>query len=393
MNLYLPIKIALRCIIHQRSGRFAGFIALLSVIGIAIGVGALITVSTVMQSLQGRLKSTVLNNTPHITVYTTPDHMRDLLKLPHVNAAAPFINRTAVVKSGDDVALVNVQGLDAKNLFIVSDSHTENFLPRSMPGTGSYALIADAALFNRFHFVFDQKIKLISTVNARYTPAGLTPSSRIFTLIDYQPSLRDTLILNAVGDLEDVRRLFRLKDSEVCVRLWLDDPMNFEETEKALQAMNLNFEDWRSQQGDFFRSVAMEKLSMTIMLCLIVIVAAFNILSSLSMSVSSRIHDIAVLKTLGMRSSSILYSFMLQGLILGGAGALIGIALGIILSLNSNALLILLGVPAGNSLPVSPDPIRIFVIAISAVLLSLICTLYPAIKAASADPASNLNKA
>ena len=121
--------------------------------------------------------------------------------------------------------------------------------------------------------------------------------------------------------------------------------------------------------------------------------AAFNILSSLSMSVSSRIHDIAVLKTLGMRSSSILYSFMLQGLILGGAGALIGIALGIILSLNSNALLILLGVPAGNSLPVSPDPIRIFVIAISAVLLSLICTIYPAIKAASADPASNLNKA
>lgn len=393
MNFYLPFKLAVHCIFHQRSGRFAGFIAILAVIGIAIGVCALIVVSSVMQSLQGRLQDAVLDNTPHITVLATPEHMRELLVLPHVTAAAPFVSHTAVVKSGDDVALVNVQGIDTENLFCNEDRKISDFSSSPIPSAGSYDLIADAALFNRFNLVIDQKVKFISTINARYTPAGLTPVSRIFTLVDFQPSLRDAQILNAVGNLEDVRRLFRLKNSEICVRLWLDDPQNVDDTEEELKKLKFDYQDWRAQQGDFFRSVAMEKLSMTVMLCLIVIVAAFNILSALSMTVSSRIRDIAILKTLGMNSHQILRSFMFQGLILGGGGALIGVILGIILSINSNAILAMLGVPSGNTLPIVIDFTRIIVIAISAILLSLLCTLYPALKAASADPATNLTKA
>lgn len=392
MSFLLNLKLAISCILHQRSGRFAGFISALSVIGIAIGVAALITVSSVMQSLQGRLKEAVLSSTPHLTVAVSPQKIDSMLKLPHVVAAAPFICHQAILRSGDNVALVDVQGISPEGFIANNDADFAHFLGASFPTAGSYDLIADAAVFNRFKLGMEQKIKLISTINARYTPAGLTPISRNFTLVDYQPSLRDKQILNAVGNLEDVRRLFRVSTEDIQVRLWLDDPMNIDTTEQELKELGLSFDDWRSQQGEFFRSVAMEKLSMTVMLFLIVIVAAFNILSALSMTVSARIHDIAVLKTLGMSSGRIMRIFLTQGMLLGGGGAVIGIILGTVLALNSNFILALLGVPAGNNLPINLSISWIVTIAICAILLSLLCTLYPAYKAASADPASNLSQ-
>ena len=393
MSLLLNLKLAIRCIVHQRSGRFAGFIAALSVIGIAIGVAALITVSSVMQSLQGRLKDAVLSSTPHLAVAVSPDRIKEMLSLPHVVAAIPFICQQAVLRSGDDVALVDVQGLDPEGFISNNDLTASHYLGTTFPTAGSYDLIADAAVFNRFNLGMEQKIKLISTINARYTPAGLTPISRNFTLVDFQPSLRDKQVLNAEGNLEDVRRLFRIAPDDIQVRLWLDDPMNVDATESELKKMDLGFDDWRSQQGEFFRSVAMEKLSMTVMLFLIVIVAAFNILSALSMSVSARIRDIAVLKTLGMSSGRIMQVFLMQGMLLGGGGAVIGTVLGTILALNSNMLLTLLGVPSGNNLPIALSVSWIVTIAVCAIVLSLLCTLYPAYKAAQADPASNLTAA
>lgn len=392
MSFLLNLKLALTCILHQRSGRFAGFISALSVIGIAIGVAALITVSSVMQSLQGRLKDAVLSSTPHLSVAVNPEKIDSMLKLPHVVAAVPFICQQAILRSGDDVALVDVQGIAPDSFVSNNNSSASHYLGTTFPTAGSYDLIADAAVFNRFNLGMEQKIKLISTINARYTPAGITPISRNFTLIDFQPSLRDKQILNAEGNLEDVRRLFRISNEDIQVRLWLDDPMNVDKTEKELKKMGLDFDDWRSQQGEFFRSVAMEKLSMTVMLFLIVIVAAFNILSALSMTVSTRIHDIAVLKTLGMSSGRIMRIFMTQGMLLGGGGAVIGTILGTVLALNSNILLALLGVPSGNSLPISLSVSWIAVIAVCAIVLSLLCTLYPAYKAAAADPASNLSQ-
>ncbi len=392
MSFLLNLKLALACILHQRSGRFAGFISALSVIGIAIGVAALITVSSVMQSLQGRLKDAVLNSTPHLTVEVTPEKIASMLTLPHVVAAVPFICQQAILRSGDDVALVDVQGIAPDDFVSNNGLNVTHYLGTSFPTAGSYDLIADAAVFNRFNLGMEQKVKLISTINARYTPAGITPISRNFTLVDFQPSLRDKQILNAEGNLEDVRRLFKISKEDIQLRLWLDDPMNVDKTEKYLKKMDLSFDDWRSQQGEFFRSVAMEKLSMTVMLFLIVIVAAFNILSALSMTVSARIHDIAVLKTLGMSSSRIMRVFLTQGMLLGGGGAVIGTILGTILALNSNMLLALLGVPAGNSLPINLSVSWIVTIAICAILLSLLCTIYPAYKAASADPASNLSQ-
>lgn len=393
MNFNLSLRIALRYLLNQRQNRFATFVALLSLLGIAIGVAALITVSTIMQSLQGRLKEAVLVTTPHILVQTTPDKMTDLLGLKHVVAAVPYIEGEAVIKKGNSAALVQLQGMDKNALTVKKGFTADTFINDGYPQTGSFKLIADAALFNRFNLALDEKVKFISTLNARYTPAGLAPVTRNFILSDFVPSLRDARTLHAMGAFNDVQRFLRLQDNDLQIRLWLDDPMNFASVEKELNCLKLKFDDWRSTQGEFFSSVAMEKLSMTIMLCLIVIVAAFNILSALSMTVASRVRDIAILKTMGMNKIRILWIFMAQGLILGGSGVFAGTVLGIILSLNSNIILNLLGVPSGNNLNINLDLTRIAFADLGALLLSLVCTLYPAVKASSADAVTNLTQA
>lgn len=391
----LTLSIAMRCLVKSGSHRFASFVALLSVLGIAIGVAALITVATVMQSLQSRLSGTVLSSTPHVAVQCGTDRIDSLLALPHVMAAAPFVAADALMQTPKGMALISLQGLsyDALKLNAAGSANLElRELADEIPLKGSYELIADSALFNRFGLMLDQKVKLISTINARYTPAGLTPTQRNFTLVNYRPSLRDAQILTATGNLEDVRRLFRMQESDIQVRLWLDDPQNADTVERELKAMGLSFSDWRETQGDFFRSVAMERLSMSVMLFLIVIVAAFNILSALAMIVSARLKEIAVLKTLGMSPRAILKIFTAQGLLLGLTGAVSGTALGIALSLNSNFILGLLGVPAGNALHIGLSPLSILMIALTAVALSVICTIYPAVKAAGTDPVKNLVK-
>lgn len=393
MNFNLSLRIALRYLLNQRQNRFATFVALLSLLGIAIGVAALITVSTIMQSLQGRLKEAVLVTTPHILVQTTPDKMTDLLGLKHVVAAVPYIEGEAVIKKGNSAALVQLQGMDKNALTVKKGFTADTFINDGYPQTGSFKLIADAALFNRFNLALDEKVKFISTLNARYTPAGLAPVTRNFILSDFVPSLRDARTLHAMGAFNDVQRFLRLQDNDLQIRLWLDDPMNFASVEKELNCLKLKFDDWRSTQGEFFSSVAMEKLSMTIMLCLIVIVAAFNILSALSMTVASRVRDIAILKTMGMNKIRILWIFMAQGLILGGSGVFAGTVLGIILSLNSNIILNLLGVPSGNNLNINLDLTRIAFADLGALLLSLVCTLYPAVKASSSDAVTNLTQA
>lgn len=393
MNFNLSVRIALRYLLNQRQNRFATFVALLSLLGIAIGVAALITVSTIMQSLQGRLKEAVLVTTPHILVQASSDQIPQLLDLNHVIAAVPYIEGDAVIKKGNTAALVQIQGMDANVLKVKKGIEPNRFIHDGYPQAGSFKLIADAALFNRFNLALDEKVKFISTLNARYTPAGLAPVTRNFILSDFVPSLRDARTLHAMGAFSDIQRFLRPENKDLKIRLWLDDPMNFESVEKDLNHLKLNFNDWRSTQGEFFSSVAMEKLSMTVMLCLIVIVAAFNILSALSMTVASRVRDIAVLKTLGMNKLRILWIFMAQGLILGGCGVIAGTILGIILSLNSNIILNLLGVPSGNSLNIDIDLVRIAFTDVAALLLSLACTLYPAFKASSADAVTNLTKA
>ncbi len=390
MKLFHPLaaSLALRCIFSGRNHRFASFVALLAVLGTAIGVCALITVSSVMQSLQGRLSDSLLSTAPHVVVTASQDRIPDLLKISHVEAAGPFVSGRVLAQSRRGMGLVNLMGYDPSQVTVREGAGA--IAIGDVPPRGSFSIKAGAALYDRFSLEPGDSISLVSTINARYTPAGLTPVRRTFALEGFLPSLRTSGVIDAVANLDDARRLLRIAPGQFRVRLWLDSPFNVASVVKDLDAMGLAHEDWRESQGEFFRSVAMERLSMMVMLFLIVIAAAFNILSALAMTVSARIREIAVLKTMGMRSSGVVGIFTSEGLLLGGAGCILGAVGGVLLATHSGTLLWLVGVPSGRTLEVAVHPGTVAIIALLSLFLCVLCTLYPAVKASKADPARNL---
>ena len=391
MRLFHPLElsVATRCSFSHSSHKFASFVALLATIGITIGVASLIVVSSIMGGLQNRLKDAALSSTAQLIVEAPLTEASKLLDLPHVIACAPFIRSEVLLQGGDGILLVNLQGIDTDKIILKQSYTIDDLNLLSIPKKNSYALNAQTQIFLKLNLLLGQNVRLISTQNARYTPIGLVPSQRIFTLSEYSPSVNNNAIPEAYANYEDVRRLLRYKEPPQTLRLWLEDPFLVDNTVIALEKMQLKSSDWRDSLGEFFKAVALEKLSMSIMLTLIILVAAFNILSALTMTVASRLTDIAILKTLGLKSMRILKIFMFMGISYGFIGATIGTLIGIpatygvayLLSLNLN-----------STLPVSIDFLNIFMIFTGSLTISIICTLYPAIRVAITDPITHLSR-
>ena len=414
----------------------------MATLGIAIGVCALIVVSSIMQGLQERLKENILSDCAHLVVKAQVQDIPYLLSLNNVNALVPFVQGESMMQFGSEIAMVTLQATDNNSLYLskdyaqklgISEQDVANFEQRGVHSgdevkstdepltytTGEKVIkiplmefdslgYAYGSLYNfepgSYHLAvnymqvsqmgielsYDSKVRLISTQNARYTPFGITPVARNFEVSALINSLDKSPAPTVVGNYEDVSRFLRLGKGEHYYRLYLSDPFLIEETLSTLDK-KFAYTDWRSRYGDFFKAVGLEKISMSLMLCLIVVVAAFNILSSLTMMVSSRFSEIAILKTIGMPSSSILAIFGLLGMSSGIIGSLVGVIAGIPLAYNAQAILSTIGISiVQGELPVVVNPMNIVVICVLSLGVSLLCTFYPSYVAAKADPASNL---
>lgn len=434
--------IAVRYTRGTKKQRFASFVATLATLGIAIGVCALIVVSSIMQGLQERLKENILSDCAHLVVKAQVQDIPYLLSLNNVNALVPFVQGESMMQFGSEIAMVTLQATDNNSLYLskdyaqklgISEQDVANFEQRGVQSddevkstdepltytTGDKVIkiplmefdslgYAYGSLFNfepgSYHLAvnymqvsqmgielsYDSKVRLISTQNARYTPFGITPVARNFEVSALINSLDKSPAPTVVGNYEDVSRFLRLGKGEQYYRLYLSDPFLIEETLSTLDK-KFAYTDWRSRYGDFFKAVGLEKISMSLMLCLIVVVAAFNILSSLTMMVSSRVSEIAILKTIGMPSSSILAIFGLLGMSSGIIGSLVGVIAGIPLAYNAQAILSTIGISiVQGELPVVVNPMNIVVICVLSLGVSMLCTFYPSYVAAKADPASNL---
>lgn len=434
--------IAVRYTRGTKKQRFASFVATLATLGIAIGVCALIVVSSIMQGLQERLKENILSDCAHLVVKAQVQDIPYLLSLNNVNALVPFVQGESMMQFGSEIAMVTLQATDNNSLYLskdyaqklgISEQDVANFEQRGVhagdeaKGTdepltyatgdkvikiplmefdslgyaygslynfepGSYHLAVNYTQVSQMgiELSYDSKVRLISTQNARYTPFGITPVARNFEVSALINSLDKSPAPTVVGNYEDVSRFLRLGKGEHYYRLYLSDPFLIEETLSTLDK-KFAYTDWRSRYGDFFKAVGLEKISMSLMLCLIVVVAAFNILSSLTMMVSSRVSEIAILKTIGMPSSSILAIFGLLGMSSGIIGSLVGVIAGIPLAYNAQAILSTIGISiVQGELPVVVNPMNIVVICVLSLGVSLLCTFYPSYVAAKADPASNL---
>lgn len=390
MFSYLTFKIALQYIFRSRTLKFAKFIAFISVAGIALGVAALIVDTAIMQGLHSNLKSRILSITPHIIADNFKSSDK-LLEFDDVLAVSPFIQEQALLQTPGGLSLVYVQGIDENNLKLKNGIFKSDLDLVRIPKKGSYQLNAMASIYLDNNIRLNTQARLISTINSRYTPLGITPSQRIFTLKYYFPSTNtNNSIATVIGNIDDVRRLFRLRENSLKLRIYTKDAFKIDKVKQYLDKNNVSYNLWSDYQGDFFKAIALEKVTMTIMLALIIIVAAFNILSALSMMVTSRLNEIAILKTIGLSDTKIKGIFILMGLIVGVLGTFIGVIIGIPLTYAVVSYMNSMGTMSAVS--ASIDMTNLIYIAIGSILMSLIFTLYPASRAAKADPVLNLNR-
>ncbi len=408
----LIFYIGLRYTRAKRRTQFISFITLTSVLGIALGVTALITVLSVMNGFEAELRERILGMTSHATItgqYGQLDNWQNLEQkvqgYPHVQGSAPFITGQVMINADRRVSGTMLNGIMPDYEAKVSDvagNMKEGKLSDLVPG--SYGIVLGKELANYLGVMIGDKITVISPqVNS--TPAGIVPRMRRFTVVGvFQVGMYEYDRNMAMIHIDDAAKLFRLENAVSGLRVKLDDLFNAPKISLALGTTlgeEYRVSDWTLAHSNFFRAIQTEKTVMFIILLLIVAVAAFNIVSTLVMVVTDKRGDIAILKTQGLTSGSVMGIFMVLGTIIGVFGTLMGTFGGVMLALNVETI-----VPAIERLfhvqfmsadvyYISSVPSKlvwadVYAIAGMAFLLSLLATIYPAWQASRINPAEVL---
>ncbi|MGJ0430702.1 lipoprotein-releasing ABC transporter permease subunit [Methylobacter sp.] len=408
----LIFYIGLRYTRAKRRTRFISFITLTSVLGIALGVTALITVLSVMNGFEAELRERILGMTSHATItgkYGRLDNWRELqpkiTQYPHVEAAAPFIDGQVMINSGQRVSGTLLSGILPEYESSVSDVANKmkvGQLSQLVPG--EFGVVLGAELASYLGVIVGDKITII-TPQVNPTPAGILPRMRRFTVTGiFQVGMYEYDRNLAIIHIDDAAKLFRLGDSVSGLRIKLDDLFNAPKITRAMAADfydEYRVGDWTQAHSNFFRAIQTEKRVMFIILLLIVAVAAFNIVSTLVMVVTDKRGDIAILKTQGLTSRSVMGIFMVLGTVIGAVGTLCGTIGGVALALNVETIvpaiekLFQVQFMAADVYYISQLPSKlvwtdVYAIAGMAFFLSLAATIYPAWQASKINPAEVL---
>ena len=403
---------------YTRAGRatrrngFISFISGVSMLGIALGVAALIIVLSVMNGFQKEVRDRMLGVVSHIEIFAPngaalPDVVRTLSEIranPSVVGAAPFIATQALLARGEDMKGTMVRGIDPALEPGVTDlagALKNTALTQLVPG--EFGVVLGGELARALGVRSGDKVTLVAP-SGQVTPAGVVPRLKQMTVVgtfdsghfEYDSSL-------VLMHLEDAGRIFRL-EGPTGVRVKLRDLHQAREVAAEMAGTlsgDLLIRDWTRQNRTWFAAVQLEKRMMFIILTLIVAVAAFNLVSTLVMTVTDKRADIAILRTLGASPQSIMGIFVVQGAMVGVIGTLAGLALGLGVAFNIDVL-----VPAleqllsANFLPkdiylisrMPSDPQRadILPIAVISLVLAFLATLYPSWRASQVNPAEAL---
>jgi lipoprotein-releasing system permease protein len=414
LNLPYELRIGLR---YTRAGRrarrrngFISFISGISMLGIALGVMALIVVLSVMNGFVSQVRDRMLSVVSHIEVFSlnAPIDWKDVeqsaRRNPQVIGAAPYINAQALLTRGDAVRGVLVRGIDPNAEPAVSDIATQvRGEPLTALKDGEFGIVLGGELARALGVALGEKITLIAP-QGQVTPAGVVPRLKQFTVTgtfdsghyEYDSAL-------ALVHIGDAQRLFRV-DGPTGVRLKIKDMQRAAEVASQLVKTlppNLLVRDWSRQNPSWFAAVQVEKRMMFIILALIVAVAAFNLVSTLVMTVTEKQADIAILRTLGASPRSVMAVFMVQGAMIGVLGTLLGVAGGLFIANNLSSIFPtierIVGFPLIpkdiyfiSSLPSEPRASDVVPIAVISIVLSLVATLYPSWRASRVRPAEAL---
>ncbi|MBA3624437.1 MAG: lipoprotein-releasing ABC transporter permease subunit [Methylibium sp.] len=398
-----------------RSGRrnaFISFISGVSMLGIALGVAALIIVLSVMNGFQKEVRDRMLSVVAHVEVFGAGGAAladwralaAQAMQHPEVRGAAPFIAAQALVARGEDMRGVVVRGIDPAEepkVTPLAAELAETVLAELRPG--AWGIVLGGELARSLGVRVGDAVTLV-TPNGQVTPAGVVPRLKQMTVAGVFESghyeYDSGLVLMHV---DDAAKLFRV-EGPTGVQLRLDDQQDARAVAGEL-AMSLGpdvaVRDWTRTNRNWFDAVQLEKRMMFIILTLIVAVAAFNLVSTLVMTVTDKQADIAILRTLGASPRSIMGIFMVQGALAGVMGTLGGLALGLLVALNIDVIVPALErlfqasfLPGSiyliNRMPSDPQMADIAPIALISLVLAFVATLYPSWRASRVQPAQAL---
>ena len=403
---------------YTRAGRatrrngFISFISGVSMLGIALGVAALIIVLSVMNGFQKEVRDRMLGVLSHIEVFEAagqaiPDLAATLSAIearPEVVGAAPFVGAQALLARGEDMRGALVRGIDPALEPRVTDlaaDMADTVLPRLR--AGEFGIVLGGALARSLGVIAGDTVTLISP-SGQVTPAGVVPRVRTMTVMgtfdsghyEYDSSL-------ALLHIDDAARIFRV-EGPTGVRVKLRDLHAAREVAARMAGdlqQGLVVRDWTRQNRTWFAAVQLEKRMMFIILTLIVAVAAFNLVSTLVMTVTDKRADIAILRTLGASPGSIMGIFVVQGAAVGVIGTGLGLLLGLGVAFNIDTLVPALENLLGahflpqdvyliSRMPSDPQQADIVPVGVISLVLSFLATLYPSWRASRVNPAEAL---
>lgn len=415
MNWPYEVRIGWRYTRAGRAGRRNGFISFISgvsMLGIALGVAALIIVLSVMNGFQKEVRDRMLSVIAHVELFDTTGNGLErwqtlaeaALKNPQVAAAAPFVAAQALLARGEDMHGVMVRGIspdEESNVTPLAAQLKDTVLTKLQPG--AWGVVLGAQLARSMGVVEGDSVTLV-TPSGQTTPAGVVPRLKQMTVVgvfnaghyEYDSGL-------ALLHIDDAARLFRTGGPQG-VQLRLKDQQLAREVSAELTASlgpQVLVRDWTRTNAAWYDAVQIEKRMMFIILTLIVAVAAFNLVSTLVMTVTDKQADIAILRTLGASPRSIMGIFMVQGAASGVIGTLAGLGLGLLIAFNVGVI-----VPALESLfnasflpssvylisrmPSDPQASDIVPIGVISLVLAFVATLYPSWRASRVNPAEAL---
>ncbi len=395
-----------------RRNRFISFISSVSMVGIALGVAALIIVLSVMNGFQKEVRDRMLGVLSHIEVlaYTgaaidNPTGVQNTLALqPQVLASAPFVLSQVLLAQGEDMRGALVRGIDPAQEVLVTDAVAlmpPEVLAQLQPGT--FGVVLGNELARALGVKTGDKITLVAP-GGQVTPAGVVPRMKQLTVVglldsghyEYDATL-------ALLHMDDAQKIFRLEGPNG-IRVKLKDAQQARSVADELTPLlgeDVVVRDWTRANRTWFAAVQIEKRMMFIILTLIVAVAAFNLVSTLVMTVTDKQADIAILRTLGASPGSIMGIFVVQGALVGVIGTLSGLLLGLVVAFNIGSIVPAIERALGASflpkdiylisrMPSDPQWADIGPVVIIALVLALVATLYPSWRASRIDPAEAL---
>ncbi len=407
----IPVAIGLRYLRAKRRNGFISFISMASILGIALGVTVLITTLSVMSGFQREIRDRMLQMTAHATVSAAGDAMQDwphavsvALQDPRVESAAPYVDIQALIEGARNQPAM-IRGIvpaEEKKVSVLAEKMKRGSVDSLTPGSFNIVLGQELALWLG---VSQGDSVVVMLADAQATPMGAVAKMKRFKVSGiFEAGYNEIDKGLAVVNMSDLQRVLKMGDGVTGVRLKLHDMDQAWNVARDL-AENLRgpyrISDWTSENANLYSSLKMEKTVMGILLSLIIAMGAFNLVSSQVMLVTDKQADIAILRTLGLTPRGVMQVFMVQGSLIGIIGTVLGVVGGIALTMNLerilgaiesvfNVTLLPSDVYYITGLPYDLQASDVAIIALVALAMSFLATLYPAWRAARTQPAEAL---